>query len=316
MRTEIKYLGIGLFIGLAATTLLLAGMIVPPTVAASMPTDTPTATKIPYTPSPQPSPTIRPPTNTYTPTPTLIRLKSVTPSNTPSPTPTLPSPTPTFADTMRGMLENGYLTNSGPMTFRQQILVYGASVIYMRQTSEDSRIIGEEINGPGYGSPTDICGPLSISILQDAGIIDPTLDPHAYWLFNPDVEDDRRLLAKAFPPEIYDSTRVRTNLDKVDWNESPLYAGDFLYLYAGTGGNFEHMLVVNRVDSQGRAFAVTNHYTPDGFIISEVLLYHPAKSNVGMFPVWTEWPNKMEGSTGFGGYEVWRLKTPKIEPET
>jgi hypothetical protein len=180
----------------------------------------------------------------------------------------------------------------------------------VRETSTESRMLGEKINGPGYGAPSDICGPLSITILQDAGIIDAEIDPHIFWLLNPDVWDDRRLLAKAFPPEKFDTFRMRVKLDKVDWNKTPLYPGDFVYIYAGSGGNFEHMLVVNRVDSEGRTYAVTNRNTENGFIISEVLLYHPAKSSVGMFPVWTERPNKLMGATGFGGFEVWRVRVP------
>jgi hypothetical protein len=70
------------------------------------------------------------------------------------------------------------------------------------------------------------------------------------------------------------------------------------------------MLVVNRVDSQGRAYAVTNHNTENGFIISEVLLYDPNISDVGIFSVWTAWPKARLGSTGFGGFEVWRLRAP------
>ena len=211
---------------------------------------------------------------------------------------------------MLDLFKSGTLLESGPLNIRQQIQLYSTSLNFIRETSTDSRILGEEINGKGYGSPSDICGPLSIAILQEAGIIDSEIDPHAFWLLNPDVRDDRRLLSKAFPPDKFETFRARVKLDEVDWNVNPLYPGDFVYLYAGSGGNFEHMLVVNRVDSEGRAYAVTNRNTDNGFIISEVLLYHPAKSNVGMFPVWTEWPYKLLGATGFGGSEVWRLRAP------
>lgn len=310
MRADVKYLGIGLFIGLGATFLLFAGIFVLPTVAASLPTDTPTSTPTAFTPTPQPSQTTRSPTNTYTPTPTLIRLKTATSVNTPTITPTVPTPTPTLSDSMRDLYESGHLSDSGPLSREQQLQVYGSSIKYIRQTSDESQMIGEEINGVGYGSPTDICGPLSIAILQDAGLIDPDLDPHAFWLLNPDTISDRRLLAKTFPPEEFENIRVRVKLNKVDWHETPLYPGDFIYIYAGAGGNFEHMLIVNRVDSMGRAYAVTNRNTPDGFIISEVLLYHPSISNVGMFPVWTERHNAQTGSTGFAGFEVWRMRAP------
>ena len=69
------------------------------------------------------------------------------------------------------------------------------------------------------------------------------------------------------------------------------------------------MLVVSRVDSEGRTYAVTNYNTEDGFIITEILLYHPDIPTVGMFPVWTERPNRQMGATGFGGFEVWRMRT-------
>jgi hypothetical protein len=316
MRAEIKYLSIGLVVGLGATALLLAGILVPPTVAASHPTDMPTPSPTALTSTPMPSSTTRPPTSTYTPTPTLIRLVTETSTSTPTATPTVPSPTPTNTPTptlsgaLKVLLESGYLSQTGPLSLKQQFQVYGASVKYIRQTTEGSHALGEEINGAGYGAPSDICGPLSIAILQDAGLVDPYLDPHAFWLLNPDVDDDRRLLTKVFPPEKFEDVRVRVKLDKVDWNETPLYPGDFLYIYAGALGNFEHMLVVNRVDSKGRAYAVTNRNTSDGYIISEVLLYHPEKSDVGMFPVWTSHPFAQMGATGFGGFEIWRLRTP------
>ena len=68
------------------------------------------------------------------------------------------------------------------------------------------------------------------------------------------------------------------------------------------------MLVVNRVDSQGRAYSVTNYNTEQGFIIDEALLYDPADSNAGLFSQWTEKQFQKLGSTGYAGFEVWRLK--------
>lgn len=307
MRSDIKYLSIGLFIGLIVTVILIAGMIFPPSMTASMSTKTSTHTKLPNT--SLPTSTKRHPTRTYTPTPTLIGAQTSTYTFTPSATPIPPSPTLPVSQTMQELLENGHITIAGPLSMEQQFRVYGASVKYMRQTSSGSKTLGEQINGQGLGSPTDICGPLSIAILRDAGLIPWSIDPHDFWLLNPDVWDDRYLLlAKAFPPEYFENTRVRLKLDKVDWKQFPLFPGDFIYIYAGTGGNFEHMLVVNRVDSEGRAYSVTNKYTDQGFVITEVLLYHPDKTHVGMFAVWTERPNKLEGATGFGGFEVWRMR--------
>jgi hypothetical protein len=209
-----------------------------------------------------------------------------------------------------GLLQGGYLSQVGPLGLRDQFGVYESSLKYVRTGMEESQHIGEQINGPGYGAPSSICGPLSIAILQEAGIVRPDLDPHAFWMLNPDALGDRKLLSRAFPSDRFENTRFHVPLNNMDWHENPLYPGDFIYIYAGTGGTFEHMLVVNRVDSDGRAYAVTNHMTPNGFIISEVLLYNPDDPNVGMFPAWTARPNAESGSTGFAGFEVWRLRAP------
>jgi len=311
MHADIKYLSIGLFIGISTTGLLLTGMLLPPTVAANLPTGTATSSPTTQAPLPPSTATVPLPTSTYTPTPTFIG-PTLTPTltETPTVTPTVPSPTPTFSDTLMGLLQDGYLSQVGPLELRDQIRLYETSLKYVRTNTEESRLIGEQINGQGYGAPSDICGPLSIAILQEAGIINPDLDSHDFWLLNPDIWDDRHLLSKAFTSDRFENTHFQVKLNKVDWSETPLYPGDFIYIYAGTGGNFEHMLVVNRVDAEGRAYAVTNHKTPNGFIISEVLLYHPGNPDVGIFQVWTARPNAELGSTGFAGFEVWRIRVP------
>ena len=322
MYTNLKYLGLGLFIGVVVTALLLIGMFLPSTVAAALPTNTSTPTltasitTVPETPTLQPPPTLRPATRTYTPTPTYIQpsrtfttTNTATATNTPTATPTVPTSTPTLTGTMADLIQSGQIKEVGLLNIRQQIQLYQASELFIRHDSAASRLLGEQINGEGYGSPSDICGPLSIAILQLAGVVDLDIVPYDYWLLNPDRWEDRRLLDRAFPPDHYEHIRNRTRLDKMDWSEFPLFPGDFVYLYAGWGGNFEHMLVVNRVDAHGRAYAVTNHNTEDGFIITEVLLYDPNIRNVGMFPFWTERPFRSLGATGFGGFEVWRLRS-------
>jgi len=295
MRAGIKYLSIGLFIGVTATGLWLTWIFVPPRIPATIPTNTLTILA-----------------NTYTPRPTLTRQTATASTNyTATVTPTNPSPTQTVSDALMGLLQDGYLSQVGPLSLINQIKVYEASLKYVGTNTDESRLIGEQINGIGYGSPSNICGPLSIAILQDAGLIDSFLIPYNYWLLNADLADDRRLLSKAFPPEQFESIRINTKLDEINWKENRLYPGDFIYLYAGYGGNFEHMLVINRVDAHGSAYAVTNHRTPSGFIISEVLLYDPADPEVGMFPAWTARENNAEtGSTGFAGFEVWRSRSP------
>jgi hypothetical protein len=131
---------------------------------------------------------------------------------------------------------------------------------------------------------------------------------HDFFLINPDLGKDQAIIESVFSQEKYSGTRYKVRIDQVDWAANPLLPGDFVYIYSGTGGNFEHMFVVNRVDSQGRAYSVNNYNTEQGFIINEVLLYDPADSNAGMFSKWTEKQFAKLGSTGYAGFKVWRLK--------
>ncbi len=209
-----------------------------------------------------------------------------------------------------GLLKTGHLSQVGPLSLTDQLRVYESSLKYIGINPEESQLIGEQVNGPGYGSPDNVCGPLSLAILQEAGIVRSDINSHAFWLLNPDVPKSRELLSEVFPPDRFENIRFRIPLKKMDWHMNPLYPGDFIYIYAGTGGTFEHMLVVNRVDTEGRAYSVNNYLTPNGFIISEALLYDPADPNTGMFSAWTARANSKNGSTGFAGFEVWRLRTP------
>ena len=320
MRADIKYLFIGLFIGVGTIGLLLSGMLIPPNMVIHHPTTSGTSIIVPpptissttaFSVLPQISTATRLPTETFTFTPTLVYpSKTPTATHTPTLTPTVPSSTATLSGTMMALFDNGYLSQRGPLSQEQQYKVFSSSLKFIRRTTKESYQLGNQINGVGNGSPSNICGPLSIAILQGAGIARSDLNPHTYWLLNPDVTDDRKHLNIAFPPILFENIEYNRKLNEINWDEAPLYPGDFLYTYAGKGGNFEHMLVVNRVDSDGRAYSVTNFNTPDGFIIDEILLYDPADSNAGIFSLWTARPFAKMGSTGFGGIEIWRYHLP------
>ena len=223
------------------------------------------------------------------------------------PLPPLPSPTPGVSPSP----ENGPLLAIGPLTYPQQLWLNVVSLRYVAPTTAEGIRLAQGLNYIGNdGHPSNVCGPLSIAILRDAGIVSPDTSLDKFWLLDPKQRLARQLLARTFPVERFDDLRFTTPLNKFDWNAFPLQPGDFLYIYAGLGGNFEHMLVVNRVDSQKRAFAVTNYATENGFVITEVLLYDPNDQSAGMFAAWTKQHNAMLGSTGFGGFEVWRLRSP------
>lgn len=309
MLRDIKYLFIGLAIG-AIIFIVLAGTLVF-TASENIPSElrpeflnTPTFTQALFPIDTQTSvatetwvPPIEP-TTTLTATPTLIPF-TPTATGTPTATATL-SPG-------QVLLLRGDLSIVGPHTESEQIRLYETSLQFVASTFSDARKLGEQINGKGYGSPTLICGPLSISILSEAGLVQSGLVPYNFWLLNPNDGPGRQKLSTAFPASQYSDTRIRTRIDQIDWKANPLMPGDFVYLYAGNGGNFEHMLVVNRVDSAGRAYSVTNYNPGDGFVIQEVMLYDPKDPNVGMFHEWTKRQWQITGSTGYDGLEFWRL---------
>jgi len=222
----------------------------------------------------------------------------------------VPSPVPTvmaFADSVPSPPDKAEV-----LTTVQLQRLYDVSRKYIAQTPADGNRVARSLNIiKDDGDPTNICGPLSIAILRDARLIDPYISLREFWLLNPDIS--RKLLDQTFPPERYTHFHFTTQINEMDWSTFPLKPGDFIYLYAGPGGTFEHMLTVTRVDESGRTYSVTNHATPGGFVIDEVMLYDPSQPGVGQFYKWTDRKNKGLGSTGFGGFELWRLKQPVID---
>jgi len=301
MRSTNHSLGLGVVIGfsLAASGLMMA------LLWSSLEPSTPTQPPSP-SPSPSPShPTSELPTNapaTFTPIPP----ETLTP-NVPEGLDLSATSTPSG---LGEIIATGGLVYSGPLSPPKQVALYAASIKYARTTAEDSRQLSKQVNQVGYGDPTNICGPLAIAILQDAGIVPSYLSPHDYWLLDPSKPPDKRLLQNAFPDTLFTHEVIATGLNKVDWRAAPLDPGDFLFIWHGSGGNFDHMLVVNRVDAQGRAYAVTNFGTADGYVIAETMLYDPADPQAGIFRTWTQERDAILGSTGFGGYELWRMRKP------
>lgn len=303
--SDIKYIGFGIAGIVSVAMLTIIGwLFIPsshlaPATNTSIPTRTSTITLTP-TATADYTPTFTP---TYTFTPTLSNLPSPTSTSTPTITPTLA--------TAKLKIQVGELTITGPLTQLQQILLYDSSQKFITPTTVESTWVGEQINGIGYGSPTIICGPLSIAILQSAGLVQSeTLVPFDFWLLNPFISKDRALLNRTFPSDQYLNVDVETPLNEIKFVGFSFLPGDFLYIKHGSGGNFDHMLVVNRVDSEGRAYSVTNYNTEQGFVINEVLLFDPNDPHAGVFHKWTARRDAIEGSTGFGGFELWRLREP------
>lgn len=300
MKSGSGGLGLGWIVGLSAGAgLLLVGLfaltVQPPRFTPQPPT--PTTAETPASPNSIPP-------STGTPTYTAIPSAQAAP-NLPVGYDELSNTTP---DPVADRILAGEISFVGPLPASVQVELYRASLRYAQTTIADSKRIAREINGVGYGDPSNICGPLAIAILRDAGVIAASIVPHDYWLLDPNKVIDQRLISNAFPPEEFSHEKFSTQLNKVDWTSAPLLPGDFLFIWHGSWGNFDHMLTVSRVDAEGRAYAVTNFGTSEGYLIAEVMLYDPADPSEGMFHTWTRQRDQILGSTGFGGFEIWRAR--------
>jgi hypothetical protein len=306
---DLRYLGLGIGIGVAMMTLFLAtAFFIPGFKDRILPArEFPTPEIIITEPQNLVIPSAE---NTQTPiisTNTLEFRPTDPPTLTSIPTSTF---TPVFTPTLTAaelLAANGELSIVGPLSRTQQLNLYNAALTFIALTYAESKKMSVEINGLRFSDPNNTCGPLAIAILQRAQIISTENVPHDFFLINPDNGLDRQLLEKTFPNEHYTNTRYKIKLNQVDWLAQPLMPGDFVYIYAGEQGNFEHMLVVTRVDPAGRAYSVTNYNTDQGFIINEVLLYDPSDQSAGIFVQWTKRKDQLLGSTGFAGFEVWRF---------
>ena len=245
--------------------------------------------------------------------PSTSALGETSPTATISPT-SVSTITPTFIPT-NTQTPRSYpiLLSKGVLTAEQRSRLSTTALKFVANTEEAAIQVSLSVDLNGV-YPISICGPLSITILQDAGLLDPAVSRHSFWELNPRPDVDLPLLQQTFPEEQYQWYSFHTPINEFDFHAFPLYLGDFLYLYAGDMGSFEHMLVVSRVDDTGRAYAVTNLNTPDGYLIQEKMLYDPNQPGIGLFYDWTNQANWRIGLTGFGGFDHWRLKSTPQDP--
>lgn len=309
MHPDIKYLGMGLLIGIGIAAITLTGIFLSGFLSLGLaPAPNSEGVRLPEQPVSVPltsltaSPVISDITLTPTSTPTNIPAILSTQFNIPSPISTLGA--------AQSMIDAGQIMLIGPLLEEQQINLYDISMIYVEPTTRGSLYLSKEINGVKYGNASNTCGPLAIAILRDSGIIDENVLAHDFWLLNPKVPANREILEQTFPSDRFVHLQTKYPFTKINWHDFPLLPGDFVYIEAGTGGNFDHMLTVNRVDNKKRAYAVTNYRNEYGFVITEVLLYDPNDPQAGIFHTWTQRQNQVLGSTGFGGMEIWRLRSP------
>jgi hypothetical protein len=163
---------------------------------------------------------------------------------------------------------------------------------------------------PDGGKPGNICGPLSLQILKDGGLISPNVDIKDFWFLRPWEKWVREnIVDRIFPPDDWLYYRTAIPLDEFNFSAFPLQEGDFLFFYYGysCGGTFSHMLVVTKAEN-GKAYSVTNYLTTKGWRIGEVLLYDlNNQSTFTFFDQLTDSANTNTiGTTGLCGFSLWR----------
>ena len=244
-------------------------------------------------------------------TPIPATATSIPPTNTAIPAPTdtqiIPTETPTSTATATP-------TPRGALTWDQEQRLYEASLRFLAEDEDEAtNIVRDQIDylESIAEHPSLVCGPLSAVILRDAGLLPPDVDLHGFWLLDPRLRPSQIILETYFPEERYEWYQFDTGTHKFDFNEFPLLPGDFIYLYTGLNGTFEHIITVSRVDLAGRAYTVSNLATEDGFVIRELMLYDPHDPGVGQFYDWMDREiNAWLGMTGDGGFDLWRPIAP------
>jgi len=235
------------------------------------------------------------------------------------------TPTPTFME-----LQLLAATQAGPdpsgLALQETLekALYEASLNYIAHSPEEADVVARKmgyIDGQNE-STSNACGPLSIAIMKDAGLLPDSTSLHEIWLL--DLRDNNIfvnvLQRMYFPPQTYDYIRVDQSVSDYDFQGDPLKPGDWLFLYTA-GNGFDHMLVVTRVDDSGAAYTVTNFDRGNGFIISEERLYDPNVEDEGLFYELSDPEGRrLLGLTGTAGFLVVRRKngiasTPRLNLE-
>ncbi|MBS1249894.1 MAG: hypothetical protein MAG431_01479 [Chloroflexi bacterium] len=243
--------------------------------------------------------------------PTRRSERTPTPhGESPAPESTSP-PSPTTKATVTATPEAAVLSPSPTSTSPENIeaILPVVSAKYIAPVENEARDVAQGLGfvGQNFEDPSNMCGPLAIAILQDAGVIDNYVDLSDVWLLDPSTNP--QMFEVLFPRDKFEWFSFREPTHEFDFKAFPLQAGDFLYLYAGHSGSFQHMLTVTRVDEQGRAYTVTNINTEEGYVVEERMLYDPSDPEAGIFDRWADRAYLMLGRTGFGGFDLWRPKS-------
>jgi hypothetical protein len=186
--------------------------------------------------------------------------------------------------------------------------LYHASLQFIAETPEEANLIAKKIDFLAGDSEdaSNMCGPLSIAILKEAGLLPLEVDVHEAWLLcarenREDCFGMDTLKKVFFPPNKYEYIRVYESVKDYDFRSNPLQPGDWLYLFTFIHG-YDHMLVVTKVDEKGNPYTVTNVNWMEGFIISEMKLYDTENLEEGLFYDLTKIERRKIGLMGTEGF--------------
>jgi len=190
--------------------------------------------------------------------------------------------------------------------------LYQASLKFIADSPEAADDVARQIgfvDGVNE-SASNSCGPLSIAILKDAGLLPASTSVHDIWLF--DLRDESYLTnilyREYFPPQEYDYYWHTESIRTYDFQANPLLPGDWMFLLTA-GNGFDHMLMVTRLDESGSPYTVTNVDRGDGFTISEEKLYDTEAENKGLLYELSDLEIRLKlGLTGTGGFLLVRRK--------
>lgn len=250
----------------------------------------------------------------------ISSIPGLSPTQTATPTtepPPLAAETPVPAEDQALFSNTSQVQGSGsPYTQDQLARLDASAKMFQAGTPAEAVKVARDLGYlRGSEHPSSMGGPLSVAILRQAGFISAYTDLHDFWMLNPRPAEDIAILETIFPKDHFLWYFNQQPIRDFNFSQFPLQAGDFLYIFAGEGGTFEQMCTVSRVDEAGRAYTVTNINTPDGFIIQEVMLYDPTQLGQGQFATWTDRQFILTtGTTGFGGFQLWRRQVPLIDP--
>lgn len=185
-----------------------------------------------------------------------------------------------------------------------------AAAVYLAADTSQANQVARQIDwlGSQLEAANTMCGPLVWSILRNAGAFPLGIGAwsagaQVFWLAKPTTNGRPWSL---FPPGTYQVYHFDAPLSSFDFNDWPLYPGDFLYTYSAQDG-FDHMLLVTEVHPDGSVYTVTN-LVKEGeqpqVTIERALLVHLDDPTAGL--VRNQWRDRSNGRTGHAGFDVFR----------